>query len=163
MTRAKAAPSEAWRPDDNTVATLVEGRHGDPFSVLGMHATAGSLSVRVLWPGAEEVSVLDARTGKPVAELERLDDRGFFAGPVKGERNAFPYRLRLKAGTAEWESDDPYRFPPVLGDVDVYLMAEGTHRRIYERLGAHPLTHRRRRRRRLRRLGAECPPGQRCR
>src|SRR3546814_2480801 len=43
---------------------------------------------------------------------------------------------------SDWSSDvcssdlDPYRFPPVLGDVDVYLMAEGTHRRLYERLGA---------------------------
>jgi 1,4-alpha-glucan branching enzyme len=142
MTRAKAALSEAWRPDASTVAALVEGRHGDPFSILGMHAPAGApISVRVLWPGAEAVSVLDARTGEPVADLERLDDRGFFAGSIDGGRKAFPYRLRLKAGDAQWESDDPYRFPPVLGDVDAYLMAEGTHRRIYERLGAHPVTH----------------------
>jgi 1,4-alpha-glucan branching enzyme len=39
-----------------------------------------------------------------------------------------------------WEAHDPYRFPPVLGEIDVYLLAEGSHRRMWERLGAHPRT-----------------------
>ncbi len=63
---------------------------------------------------------------------------GFFAGPIKNRREAFPYRLKLTADDATWEAEDPYRFPPVLGALDVYLMAEGSHRRIFERLGAHP-------------------------
>src|SRR5690606_24319054 len=33
--------------------------------------------------------------------------------------------------------EDPYRFPPTLGEYDEYLLAEGTHARIYEQLGAH--------------------------
>ena len=41
---------------------------------------------------------------------------------------------QLPAKTIELE--DPYRFPPVLGDVDMHLLAEGTHLKIYERLGA---------------------------
>src|SRR3546814_15219440 len=44
--------------------------------------------------------------------------------------------LRFSRGSERWEEEDPYRFPPVLGDVDDYLMAEATHRRLYERLGA---------------------------
>src|ERR1019366_3430352 len=36
--------------------------------------------------------------------------------------------------------DDPYRFPPVLSDFDLYLLGEGTHQRIYDKLGAHPMT-----------------------
>jgi 1,4-alpha-glucan branching enzyme len=36
--------------------------------------------------------------------------------------------------------DDPYRFPPLLGEMDVWLMAEGTHLRPYEVLGATPRT-----------------------
>jgi 1,4-alpha-glucan branching enzyme len=135
------SPSTEWRPDPGAVAALVGGRHGDPFSLLGMHARGnGPLSVRVFWPGAEFVSVLEANTGRVAAQLERIHGDGFFAGPVEGRRTAFPYRLRLSAGDATWEAEDPYRFPPVLGAMDVYLMAEGNHRRIYERLGAHPMT-----------------------
>ncbi len=29
---------------------------------------------------------------------------------------------------------------PLIGDVDIYLFGEGTHRRIYDKLGAHPVT-----------------------
>jgi 1,4-alpha-glucan branching enzyme len=104
-----------------------------------MHARPDApLSVRVFWPGADSVAVLERDSGRKVAELERMHPDGFFAGPIEGRRSAFPYRLRLTAGGSTWEADDPYRFPPVLGSVDVYLMAEGSHRRIYERLGAHP-------------------------
>ena len=31
------------------------------------------------------------------------------------------------------------RFPPWLGPLDHHLLAEGTHRRAYEKLGAHPV------------------------
>ena len=52
----------------------------------------------------------------------------------------YDYRLRFRHADAVWEADDPYRYPPVLGDLDVHLIAEGTHRRLYEKLGAHPIT-----------------------
>jgi 1,4-alpha-glucan branching enzyme len=136
---AAAASKEAWRPDDGAVAAIVAGRHDDPFSVLGMHARGDApLSVRVFWPGADSVEVIDASTSRPCATLQMLHPAGFFAGPISHRRHVFPYRLRLRAGEVEWEAHDPYRFPPVLGSLDVYLMAEGSHRRIYERLGAHP-------------------------
>jgi 1,4-alpha-glucan branching enzyme len=131
----------AWRPDDASIDALLGGRHGDPFSVLGMHARADApVSVRVLWPGAETVAVVDCATGAVVAELEQVRPDGFFAGPIQGRRQPFPYRLKLSAGGVTWEADDAYRFPPVLGEMDVYLIAEGSHRRIYERFGAHPQT-----------------------
>ena len=38
------------------------------------------------------------------------------------------------------ELEDPYRFPPVLTDFDLYLLGEGTHQRLYDKLGAHPMT-----------------------
>jgi 1,4-alpha-glucan branching enzyme len=34
--------------------------------------------------------------------------------------------------------EDAYRFPSVLGDLDLYLMGQGSHRDIYRKLGAHP-------------------------
>ena len=106
-----------------------------------MHARGDEpLTVRVFWPGAESVTVLDHKTGRRVATLTKLHPEGFFAGPIERRRNVFPYRLRFTAGDATWEAEDPYRFAPVLGALDVHLMAEGSHRRIYERLGAHPCT-----------------------
>jgi 1,4-alpha-glucan branching enzyme len=135
------APSQARsHPDRGAVAALVAGRHGDPFALLGMHEVGDALVVRVFWPGAETVSVSEAKTGRKVAELEKLDDAGFFSGEVARRRQRFPYRLRFTAGDAAWEAEDPYRFPPILGELDLYLLAEGSHRRIYERLGAHPCT-----------------------
>lgn len=40
--------------------------------------------------------------------------------------------------TATLAIEGPYRFPPLLGDIDAWLLAEGTHQRPYEVLGAHP-------------------------
>jgi 1,4-alpha-glucan branching enzyme len=134
----KTRADTTWKPDGRAIAALVEGRHGDPFSILGPHWGGGApLSIRVFWPGAETATVLDSATGDAVAKLERLDPAGFFAGSIPGRDGAFPYRLRFTAGDATWEADDPYRFPPIFGDLDVYLLAEGSHRRLYERLGAH--------------------------
>ena len=42
------------------------------------------------------------------------------------------------ADGADWERDDPYRFLPTLGELDLHLIGEGTHERLWEVLGAHP-------------------------
>jgi 1,4-alpha-glucan branching enzyme len=139
--KPRPAPPPSWQPSDAAIAAIVEGRHGDPFAVLGPHGGTGApFSVRVFWPGAETATVIDAETGSPVADLEKLQPDGFFAGPVPDVSAPFSYRLRYTARDAEWEAEDPYRFPQVLGEMDVYLLAEGSHRRIYECLGAHPRT-----------------------
>jgi 1,4-alpha-glucan branching enzyme len=49
------------------------------------------------------------------------------------------YHVRARYGAQVVEIEDPYRFPPVLSDLDLYLLGEGTHTRLYDRLGAHPL------------------------
>src|ERR1043166_621519 len=36
-------------------------------------------------------------------------------------------------------------FTPTLGDLDLHLFGEGKHLRIYDKLGAHPITHERKR------------------
>ncbi len=125
---------------DGAIASIVRGDHGDPFAILGMHAEpSGELAVRAFLPQASRVEVIDASSGRSVAELTAVDSAGFFAGTIADRVERFPYRLRLTIGNSTNEIEDPYRFGPVLGDVDTYLMAEGTHRRLYERLGAHPM------------------------
>jgi 1,4-alpha-glucan branching enzyme len=126
---------------DAAFAALLRADHGDPFAVLGPHLVDGRLEIRAIVPGAARVRVVDADTGAVAAELPRRHPDGAFAGPVPGRDGAFAYRLRVDWGNGqEGEFDDAYRFPPVLGDLDVHLLAEGNHLRAWERLGAHPRT-----------------------
>ncbi|MGE5767528.1 MAG: 1,4-alpha-glucan branching enzyme, partial [Bacteroidota bacterium] len=136
MTSAGADP-QTHLPDPAEIEALVKGGHGDPFRILGMHKTdGGPLTVRAFLPGAEAVAVTDRKSGRPVAELRRLHDQGFFAGAVPRRKKPFAYRLRAQFAETTEEREDPYRFPPILGELDLHLMAEGSHRRIYHKLGA---------------------------
>jgi 1,4-alpha-glucan branching enzyme len=128
-------------PNRDMVAAIVEGRHGDPFAVLGMQHAAGGLVVRAFLPWARWVKVVDAASSDVVAELPRRDPAGLFAGPIPGRSDRFRYRLRAEGSLGETEFEDIYRFPPVLGEVDVYLLAEGNHLRSWEKLGAHRMEH----------------------
>jgi 1,4-alpha-glucan branching enzyme len=48
------------------------------------------------------------------------------------------YRLQFRfADGNSWEGYDPYAFPPLLTDYDLYLSGEGTHYLKYEKQGAH--------------------------
>jgi 1,4-alpha-glucan branching enzyme len=58
------------------------------------------------------------------------------AADPAGEPPDYRLRITLQSG-AEIELDDPYRYGPVLSDFDLHLFGEGTHQRIYEKLGAH--------------------------
>src|SRR5262249_43570166 len=49
------------------------------------------------------------------------------------------YRLRARYGERQVELEDPYRFPPILSEFDLYLLGEGTHMHLYEKLGAQPM------------------------
>ena len=123
------------------IAAIIAGIHRDPFSFLGMHHVGRTLVVRAFLPHAERVGVIDARSGAFVIDLGCDDPAGFFSGtlPVELELR-FPYRLRIETGTHSHDIDDPYRFGPVLQELDVYLLGEGTHLRPYEKLGAHHMT-----------------------
>lgn len=122
------------------IAAVVAGDESDPFSVLGMHrdANSGEMLVRAFWPGALTITVVD-RSGLDLAELACISDVGFFAGVVGSKRDPFPYRLRIKTQAASLLIDDPYSFAPLLGDMDLYLHAEGNYLRSFEKMGAHLL------------------------
>ncbi len=114
------------------------GDHPDPFSYLGMHETASGLIVRAFLPGATSVAAT-SEDGRELGELENTHPDGFFSGEVDTEGRV-PYRLKVTWESGETaEFDDAYRFPPVLGETDLYLFGEGNHRRLYERLGSHVL------------------------
>jgi 1,4-alpha-glucan branching enzyme len=116
---------------------VIEGRHADPFRYLGPHVEDGVPVVRVYLPGATHVAAIANRGD--LAALKRIHETGLFAGPRPEETGA--YRLRVHFGETVVELEDPYRFPPVLSDLDLYLLGEGTHLTLYDKLGAHPIVH----------------------
>ena len=125
---------------DSEIELLRGARHGDPFSVLGPHRGPDQrMWLRVFLPGAAEVVALAADGATPLAALASRHHDGFFeaALPAATDNAAPDYRLKVTwHGGAESLLDDPYRFAPVLGDLDVWLMGEGSHLRPYEVLGA---------------------------
>lgn len=120
--------------DGGTASAICEGRHGDPFAVLGLHQRGRDWVLVVFQPGAERVWALTPEA----VELSPVDGHGLFAGKLGGR---LAYRLRAQGHGTEWEWDDPFRFGPVLGEMDEYLLGEGTHKRLWQVLGAHPITH----------------------
>ena len=123
--------------DQAILTAVLAGAHADPFTVLGMHAVDGALLVRVMMPDAVSVGVVEARTGRQLVQLVRVDGSDLFAGVVPRRRQRFDYRLRIDWGTHQQELDDAYRFGSILTDTDLWLIGEGTHHRPFERLGAH--------------------------
>lgn len=118
---------------------VIRGDYKDPFTVLGMHREKGKLIVRALLPQAVSVAVVDSSTGKKITPMQRWGDTALFVAEIAGKKELFPYRLEIDWGDHVQVMEDPYRFPPVLGDIDVWLLSEGTHHRPYEKLGAHPI------------------------
>jgi 1,4-alpha-glucan branching enzyme len=113
---------------------IVEGRHSDPFRYLGMHTEGGKTVVRAFLPEASNVEAIGEHG--ETAKLSRIHDAGLFSGTLPNGSQR--YRLRAQFGDNVVQLDDPYRFPPVLTDYDLYLLGEGTDQRLYDKLGAHP-------------------------
>ena len=117
---------------------ISRGTHDDPFSVLGGHKRAAGFVVCAFDPGAESIFILTGK-GKETPMAAIAGAPGVFTGLLKRKS---AYRLRGHAGSGEsWDYEDPFRFGPVLGEVDEHLISEGTHRRLWERLGAHVMSH----------------------
>jgi len=110
-------------------------RYDDPFSFLGMHVEDGEVVARASLPAAERAFLIDRRTGAAY-EMER-ESNGLFAQHFPREKKPFPYALAIESGGRRREFEDAYRFGPLLGELDAYLIAEGTHLRLWEVLGAH--------------------------
>jgi 1,4-alpha-glucan branching enzyme len=132
----KELPGLTARSD---VEAIVSGRHGDPFSVLGVHEADGRLVARCFVPHAEFVTAFTLQ-GKKAGELARVHDAGFFEGRLT-IRKRQPLRYLARNAGGEWQLTDPYSFGPVLGPMDDYFIAEGSHLRLFDKLGAHLISH----------------------
>jgi 1,4-alpha-glucan branching enzyme len=124
---------------DATLDALAEARHADPFSVLGPHAGPDGVVVRACIPAADRVTV--TRAGSAPAAMTRRHPAGIFEATLPDAKEIPDYRLQVTyRGGVTAEVDDPYRYGRVLSDFDLYLFGEGKHTRIYDKLGAHPMT-----------------------
>ena len=112
------------------------GQHDEPFAVLGLHRKGRRWFVVAFDPGAERLNIVTLDGEHPMLAVP--DAPNVFVGllPEPGQ-----YRLRGRAGDSIWDYDDAYRFGPVLGEIDEYLIGEGTHKRLWTALGAHVVHH----------------------
>ena len=117
---------------------VINGDHGNVFAVLGIHKDKGSKEVfiRTYQPNTRSVELLK-KDGTSLGQMTKLDERGFYQINLGAIEN-FPYKFRIENdnGTV-YEQEDAYRFSSILGDIDVYLLAEGNHLEMYKKLGAH--------------------------
>lgn len=120
---------------------LVMGEENDPFRVLGLHQTDTGVEIRAFLPNAEQVFVVDAEQPKRQIAMTQCDPRGFFCVALTDIPADFYYQLKVHWHDFEQTIEDPYRFGLLLSDQDNWLLAEGTHQRPYEQLGAIPMVY----------------------
>jgi 1,4-alpha-glucan branching enzyme len=126
------------------IERLVAGQHHDPHSVLGAHPVPGEgpvvegTVIRALRPLASSVTaVLPDGSRHPMTHRHL----GVFEVIVPGEAESVPdYRLEVAYGDGDPQlQDDPYRYLPTLGELDLYLIGEGRHEQLWQALGARPI------------------------
>ena len=126
------------KPTRAAITALLDGVHADPFSLLGAHEGPQGTFARAILPGAATATAYSL-AGEPLGELKLTDPRGLFEGRIAGPRQ--PLRYTCAHDGHEWSVCDAYSFGPVLGPMDDYLIAEGSHLRLFDKLGAHLIEH----------------------
>jgi 1,4-alpha-glucan branching enzyme len=124
---------------DAELRRVVELKHPDPHSVLGMHPDGDGWVIRTHRPDAESIVALPDSGGK-VPLTHRY--QGVFEGRVEGRTEPFNYLLDVKyPGGTQYTLRDPYAFLPTIGELDIHLAAEGRHEKLWTKMGAHPTHH----------------------
>ncbi|VVQ19341.1 1,4-alpha-glucan branching enzyme GlgB [Pseudomonas fluorescens] len=132
--RDQGHAKEALLPKARDIDALVRAEHHDPFAILGPHGDgAGGQFIRAYLPDALSVQVVARDSGEELGNLEATQTPGLFVGHFD---RAQPYLLRTRWAGGEQLSEDPYSFGPLLGEMDLYLFAEGNHRDLSACLGA---------------------------
>ncbi len=127
--------------EPEVLSALERAEYYNPHAVLGAHPVephlGGGVIVRSFHPDAEACDVIVA--GEAPRPMQPLG-HGVFGLHLPDAKVPLQYRLRFGfAGGASWERGDPYSYLPTVGEMDLYLLGEGTHRRLWQALGARPL------------------------
>jgi len=121
--------------DKSQTEALVAGRHNNPFAFLGLHKTRGGRVVRTFQPGAKSVDLVE-RSGQTLASMQCTHPAGLFEAPMPPRKRSYALRITWQSGEVQ-QTEDPYRFGSTLGEMDLYLLGEGSDRYVYRKLGAH--------------------------
>jgi 1,4-alpha-glucan branching enzyme len=114
---------------------LLARQHAQPHGFLGAHSDNGSVVVRAFRPAAANVTVV---AGGKRSALAQIHPGGVFEGRLDDAELPLEYQLEVDYGDSGTVTiEDPYRFLPTLGELDMYLLGEGRHEEMWERLGAH--------------------------
>jgi 1,4-alpha-glucan branching enzyme len=137
--RAMLRDHPALTGHESAALAVIRGDSADPFALLGPHwdGPGGALTIRLFLPDAQSVALLDGATGDEICNLDKVHPSGFWVALLPDRPALFHYRFRAEMPAGPFEFEDAYRFPPVLGELDVHLLAEGSHLKSYDRLGAH--------------------------
>ncbi len=144
-----------------SVSSLISGDHQNPFEVLGPHEVHDgprrALTVRAFLPQSEQAWLIEATHPEP-RPMRRIHPAGLYEGVCSWPADSLPsapgadaigqdgrfaayYQIRYADQRgSQTTMHDPYAFPSLLSDYDLYLLGEGTHYDAYNRLGAHPRT-----------------------
>jgi 1,4-alpha-glucan branching enzyme len=131
------ALASLWRLDHARAQALADANLGDPFAVLGPHKTPEGWLVRAFLPTAARVQVVGRPDGQVLGMLDRGTTDGLFEGLIDDFQ---PYRLRISWTNSVQETEDPYSFGLLLGDMDLHLFNEGRHFALADSLGAQVRT-----------------------
>ncbi len=122
------------------ITALASGKETDPFSVLGPQTEDSVAVARAFLPDAKAVAVYKLDRKTKLGTLKKIHDAGVFDGKIKSaDGQPIAYKVTYVGGD-DWVVD-PYSFGPVLGPLDDYYMAEGSHLRLFDKLGAHVMEH----------------------
>ncbi len=126
------------QPPAAAIAALLDGTHADPFAMLGLHPGPAGGFARALLRGAAEAEAFSL-DGTALGTMTCVDPRGLFEARIDAARQ--PLRYHCRNGEHTWWLTDAYSFGPVLGPTDDFLIGEGTHFRLFDKLGAHVIDH----------------------
>ena len=119
------------------IEVIVGGSHPQPHATLGQHPVDGGFVIRALRPLAASVTAV--QTDGTRVPLAHLAD-GLWQGFAPGAGQAYLLETSYPDGP-DWTTDDPYRFVPSVGEVDLYLWGQGRHEQLWKVFGAHYRPH----------------------
>ena len=114
--------------DHDAVAVEREGGHVYQSRAWALHRARAGWTPRYVVAGELRAELVD-------------DGDGFFSAVVPLRAVPDSYRLHVTYEETDLEVPDAYGFLPALGEFDLHLLGEGRHERLWDALGARPMTH----------------------
>ncbi|NLK21477.1 MAG: 1,4-alpha-glucan branching protein GlgB [Epulopiscium sp.] len=123
---------------------IINSEHRNPHNILGIHEVVIDgkkvTVIRAFVPQAYKIEIINGKSLDTKHNMIKVHEDGFFEATIDTKADKFKYKLHITDYEGNsWISYDPYSFEPILSDLDKYLFGQGTHYKIYEKLGAHPM------------------------